>query len=319
MGIYRLSMGGGHAAVVGFLHPTPIATLPFFSPHSAVLAFCEGILKHPTAWEALRVDLAVQQAAMMLEELRERMRQSILSQMSLAFRFPKIQCHYEVGFDPYNSFAIFSGQLGHRIFPRFGGLFIFGEYRRLLIDLIDKTEPVALSLFWAQANKIGVPGSKSFNIWTMTLLALLHQLIESWDGIGCVYFNERTKAAELSQREMRAAQLFHRLGLFVKEVLWPSSVATFEVLDTNTFCSETTALPYCAQLFWSVLSINGSSGEATIDILLMPKREEGTKEARTRGMNRIMLDWLRNAPRLIELTSPIGTQAKERSIQLGRT
>ncbi|CAN6586512.1 unnamed protein product [Malus baccata var. baccata] len=51
-------MGGVHAAMVGSLHPTPIATLPFLSPHSAVVAFCEGILKHATAWEALREDLA---------------------------------------------------------------------------------------------------------------------------------------------------------------------------------------------------------------------------------------------------------------------
>ncbi|XP_058075547.1 uncharacterized protein LOC131223969 [Magnolia sinica] len=77
MGVCGLSMGGVHAAMVGSLHPTPVATLPFHSLHSAVVAFCEGILKHGTAWEALRED-AAQKAAMMLEQVRERM-QSALS------------------------------------------------------------------------------------------------------------------------------------------------------------------------------------------------------------------------------------------------
>ncbi|WVZ16934.1 hypothetical protein V8G54_009916 [Vigna mungo] len=49
MGICGLSMGGVHAAMVGSLHPTPVATLPFLSPNSAVVAFCEGILKHGIA------------------------------------------------------------------------------------------------------------------------------------------------------------------------------------------------------------------------------------------------------------------------------
>ncbi|OVA04819.1 Protein of unknown function DUF2048 [Macleaya cordata] len=85
-GVCGLSMGGVHAAMVGSLHPTPVATLPFLSPHSAVVAFCEGILKHATAWDALREDLAVQQAAMTLEEVRERMR-SVLSLTDVT-RFP---------------------------------------------------------------------------------------------------------------------------------------------------------------------------------------------------------------------------------------
>lgn len=72
--------------MVGSLHPTPVATLPFLSPHSAVVAFCEGILKHATAWEALREDLAVQKAAMTLEEVRERMR-NVLSLTDVT-RFP---------------------------------------------------------------------------------------------------------------------------------------------------------------------------------------------------------------------------------------
>ncbi|KAL8467460.1 hypothetical protein ACS0TY_030918 [Phlomoides rotata] len=82
MGICGLSMGGVHAAMVGSLHPTPIATLPFLSPHSAVVAFCEGVLKHATAWEALREDLAV----LTLEEARERMR-NVLSLTDVT-RFP---------------------------------------------------------------------------------------------------------------------------------------------------------------------------------------------------------------------------------------
>ncbi|GFY93624.1 hypothetical protein Acr_09g0000700 [Actinidia rufa] len=77
---------GVHAAMVGSLHPTPVATLPFLSPHSAVVAFCEGILKHATAWEALREDLTVQKAAITLEEVRERMR-NVLSLTDVT-RFP---------------------------------------------------------------------------------------------------------------------------------------------------------------------------------------------------------------------------------------
>ncbi|KAK7378215.1 hypothetical protein VNO80_03653 [Phaseolus coccineus] len=86
MGICGLSMGGVHAAMVGSLHPTPVATLPFLSPHSAVVAFCEGILKHGTAWEALREDLAAQKVAMTLEDVRERMR-NVLSLTDVT-RFP---------------------------------------------------------------------------------------------------------------------------------------------------------------------------------------------------------------------------------------
>ncbi|GAA0171451.1 hypothetical protein LIER_25477 [Lithospermum erythrorhizon] len=88
MGICGLSMGGVHAAMVGSLHPTPIATLPFLSPHSATVAFCEGIMKYGTAWEALRKDLAVQMAteALTLEEVRERMR-NVLSLTDVT-RFP---------------------------------------------------------------------------------------------------------------------------------------------------------------------------------------------------------------------------------------
>lgn len=85
MGVCGLSMGGVHAAMVGSLHPTPIATLPFLSPHSAVVAFCEGILKYGTAWEALRED-AAREAAMTLEEVRERMR-NVLSLTDVT-RFP---------------------------------------------------------------------------------------------------------------------------------------------------------------------------------------------------------------------------------------
>lgn len=72
--------------MVGSLHPTPVATLPFLSPHSAVVAFCEGILKHATAWEALREDLAAKEAAMTLEEVRQRMR-NVLSLTDVT-RFP---------------------------------------------------------------------------------------------------------------------------------------------------------------------------------------------------------------------------------------
>lgn len=63
--------------MVGSLHPTPIATLPFLAPHSAVVAFCEGVFQYCTAWEALRED-AAQKAGMTLEQVRERLR-SVLS------------------------------------------------------------------------------------------------------------------------------------------------------------------------------------------------------------------------------------------------
>ena len=81
-----LNLGGIHAAMVGSLHLTPVATLPFLSPHSAVVAFCDGILRYGTAWEALREDLAVQKTVMTLEEARQRMR-NVLSLTDVT-RFP---------------------------------------------------------------------------------------------------------------------------------------------------------------------------------------------------------------------------------------
>lgn len=76
--------------MVGSLHPTPIATLPFLSPHSAGVAFCDGILKHGTAWEALREDLPMQKDGMTLEEVRERgCVMFYLSRMSPGFQSPK--------------------------------------------------------------------------------------------------------------------------------------------------------------------------------------------------------------------------------------
>lgn len=72
--------------MVGSLYPTPVATLPFLSPHSAVVAFCEGVLKYATAWDALREDLALQKVSMTLEEVRERMR-NVLSLTDVT-RFP---------------------------------------------------------------------------------------------------------------------------------------------------------------------------------------------------------------------------------------
>ncbi|EPS73159.1 hypothetical protein M569_01592 [Genlisea aurea] len=84
MGVCGLSMGGVHAAMVGSLHPTAIATLPFLSPHSAVVAFCEGVLKHATAWEALREDDKGKSSS--LEDVMERMR-NVLSLTDLT-RFP---------------------------------------------------------------------------------------------------------------------------------------------------------------------------------------------------------------------------------------
>ncbi|PWA52952.1 hypothetical protein CTI12_AA279140 [Artemisia annua] len=71
MGVCGLSMGEVNAAMVGSLHPTPVATFPFLSPRSAIVAFCEGLLKHAAAWDALREDLS---AAMTLYQVQERMR-----------------------------------------------------------------------------------------------------------------------------------------------------------------------------------------------------------------------------------------------------
>eukprot|EP00249_Psilotum_nudum_P004626 c18128_g1_i1 orf=344-1414(-) len=77
LGVCGLSMGGVHAAMVGSLHPTPLAILPLLAPHSAAVAFCEGILKYGTAWDALMQD-EVCTSEMTLEQVRERMR-SVLS------------------------------------------------------------------------------------------------------------------------------------------------------------------------------------------------------------------------------------------------
>ncbi|KAL2923769.1 Protein ABHD18 [Bienertia sinuspersici] len=82
-------LGGVHAAMVGSLHPTPIATLPFLSPHSAVVAFCEGVLKHATAWEALRAELAAQKAALTPEDVIERMREVLSLTDVTRFPIPK--------------------------------------------------------------------------------------------------------------------------------------------------------------------------------------------------------------------------------------
>ncbi|WOL05274.1 hypothetical protein Cni_G14001 [Canna indica] len=55
--------------MVGSLHPRPIATLPFLAPHLTVVAFCEGVLKYATAWEALRDD--AEQEGMTLDQAIE--------------------------------------------------------------------------------------------------------------------------------------------------------------------------------------------------------------------------------------------------------
>lgn len=75
--------------MVGSLHPTPIATLPFLSPHSAVVAFCEGVLKHATAWDALRAELAAQKDTLTLEDVRQRMREVLSLTDVTRFPIPK--------------------------------------------------------------------------------------------------------------------------------------------------------------------------------------------------------------------------------------
>jgi hypothetical protein len=94
-----LLTGGVHAAMVGSLHPTPIATLPFLAPHSAVVPFCEGLYRHATAWEALREDAAAlaqdatslaedaaQESGITIEQVKDRLR-SVLSLTDVT-RFP---------------------------------------------------------------------------------------------------------------------------------------------------------------------------------------------------------------------------------------
>jgi len=99
LGICGLSMGGVHAAMVGSLHPTPIATLPFLAPHSAVVPFCEGLYRHATAWDALREDAAAlaqdatslpedvaHESGITIDQVKDRLR-SVLSLTDVT-RFP---------------------------------------------------------------------------------------------------------------------------------------------------------------------------------------------------------------------------------------
>lgn len=65
--------GGVHAAMVGSLHRSPVAILPFLTPHSAAVAFCEGILRYGTAWEVLMRDELLN-GSMTREQVFERMR-----------------------------------------------------------------------------------------------------------------------------------------------------------------------------------------------------------------------------------------------------
>lgn len=67
------STGGVHAAMVGSLHRTPVAILPFLTPHSAAVAFCEGILQYGTAWEVLMRDELLS-GSMTREQVVERLR-----------------------------------------------------------------------------------------------------------------------------------------------------------------------------------------------------------------------------------------------------
>jgi hypothetical protein len=66
-------LGGVHAAMVGSLHRSPLAILPFLTPHSAAVAFCEGILQHGTAWEVLMRDELLA-GSMTREQVVERLR-----------------------------------------------------------------------------------------------------------------------------------------------------------------------------------------------------------------------------------------------------
>ena len=80
--------------MVGSLHPRPVATFHFLSPHSAIVAFCEEILKHGTAWEALRGDLAAQKAEMTLEEERAATECIISNRCDMLSNSQNPQCCY---------------------------------------------------------------------------------------------------------------------------------------------------------------------------------------------------------------------------------
>ncbi|KAH9555075.1 hypothetical protein CY35_08G095900 [Sphagnum magellanicum] len=88
LGVCGLSMGGVHAAMVGSLHPTPVAILPFLTPHSAAVAFCEGILQHGTAWEVLMRDKLLS-GTMTREQVVERMRTVLALTDVTRFPLPK--------------------------------------------------------------------------------------------------------------------------------------------------------------------------------------------------------------------------------------
>lgn len=152
LGVCGLSMGGVHAAMVGSLHPTPVATLPFLSPHSAVVAFCEGVLKHATAWEALRQELAAQKAVMTLEEVRERMRDVLSLTDVTRFPIPKnpdaviFVAATDDGYIPNHSvLELQKAWPGSEVRWVTGGhvsSFILhnGEFRRAIVDGLDRVK-----------------------------------------------------------------------------------------------------------------------------------------------------------------------------------
>ncbi|XP_047334656.1 protein ABHD18 [Impatiens glandulifera] len=152
MGICGLSMGGVHAAMVGSLHPTPIATLPFLSPHSAVVAFCEGILKYGTAWDALRDDLGLEKTEITLEEVRERMRNVLSLTDVTRFPIPKnpdaviLVAATDDGYIPKHSVLEFQRAWpGSEVRWVTGGhvsSFILhnGEFRRAIVDGLNRLQ-----------------------------------------------------------------------------------------------------------------------------------------------------------------------------------
>ncbi|GBG77924.1 hypothetical protein CBR_g25855 [Chara braunii] len=100
LGVCGLSMGGVHAAMVGSLHPNPIAVTPLLAPHSASVAFCEGVLRYGTAWETLMKDgtgrdklnnesSAASAPALSQEEVLRRMREVLSLTDVTRFPIPK--------------------------------------------------------------------------------------------------------------------------------------------------------------------------------------------------------------------------------------
>lgn len=143
--------------MVGSLHPTPIATLPFLAPHSAVVPFCDGLYRHATAWDALRNDAATlaqdvtsltedmaQKSGITIEQVRERLR-SVLSLTDVT-RFPVPKNPQAVIFVGATvSVNVLSSFLKHDL-PLL--CLIYFSLARKFLDKSNSLSPSSTSAFW---------------------------------------------------------------------------------------------------------------------------------------------------------------------------